>query len=67
MSMGEYLTLKQISEKYRAFSLRYLRTLLLNRHQNGFSDCVISLSANRLLIDESKFLSWIDQHREVSE
>lgn len=64
--MGEYLTVTQLSEKYRAFSPRYLRTLLLNRDENGFKDCVIALSSRRVLIDEEKFLAWIDQHREVS-
>lgn len=64
--MGEYLTVNQIAEKYRAFSIRYLRGLLLKRHENGFNDCVIALSPSRLLIDEERFLAWIDQHREAS-
>lgn len=61
--MGEYLTVKQVSEKYPAFTIRYLRTLLQNRNENGFSVCVIMPSPKRIVIDEEKFLEWIESKR----
>lgn len=60
------LTIEQLSEKYPAFSIRYLRRLLADRKTNGFDSTVIAITQRRLLIDEAKFLEWIDQHREVS-
>lgn len=62
-----FLTIEQLSEKYPAFSTRYLRRLLANRKTNGIDIAVITITRGKLVIDEEKFLAWINQHREVSE
>lgn len=58
------LTVEQLSEKYPAFSIRYLRRLLAARKANGFDRAVIAITKRKLVIDESKFLEWVETHRE---
>lgn len=57
------LTTGQFSEKYPAFSMRYLRRLLKERKTNGLANAVIALTQRRLLIDEEKFMEWIESRR----
>ena len=57
------MTTEQFVDKYPAFSMRYLRRLLYERQSNGLADAVISLSHRRLLIDEEKFMAWVESRR----
>ena len=57
------MTTEQFVGKYPAFSMRYLRRLLAERKENGLADAVISLSQRRLLIDEAKFMAWVESRR----
>lgn len=57
------MTTDQFIDKYPAFSMRYLRRLLTDRQTNGLADAVIVLSQRRLLIDEEKFMSWLESKR----
>lgn len=57
------MTTEQFVEKYPAFTMRYLRSLLRERNTNGLASAVINLSGARLLIDEEKFLEWIESKR----
>lgn len=59
------MTTEQFVDKYPAFSMRYLRRLLSERKTNGLADAVIALSHRRLLIDEEKFMEWIETRRGV--
>lgn len=61
------MTTEQFVDKYPAFSMRYLRRLLHERQENGLSDAVISLSRRRLLIDEEKFMAWVESRRGSNE
>jgi hypothetical protein len=58
------LTIQQLSDKYPAFSRSSLRWLIHKRKANGFDQAIIRIG-RRLLIDEVRFLEWIDNRREV--
>lgn len=58
-----YLTTEQLVEKYPAFTMTYLRSLLRERDKNGLADAVINLTHRRLLVDEERFLEWIEARR----
>ena len=61
------LTVEQLSEKYPAFTIRYLRTLLAERRTNGLDAAVLAVSKRRLMIDEEKFMEWLESKREGSQ
>ena len=57
------MTTEQFIDKYPAFSMRYLRRLLHERDTNGLANAVISISQRRLLIDEERFMEWVEAKR----
>ena len=58
------LTVEQLSEKYPSFTIRYLRTLLAERKANGLAAAVLAISKRKLMIDEEKFMEWLESKRE---
>ena len=62
MTIPALLTVKQFSEKYPAFSEASLRWFIFNEEQNGFKHAVVRLG-RRVLIDETRFFSWVDSKR----
>ena len=56
---NEYLTVRQLSLKYPAFSEGGLRWFIFNEHQNGFAKCIRRVG-RKVLISEIDFLNWID-------
>jgi hypothetical protein len=54
-----YLTVRQISEKYPAFSQGGIRSLIFNAHHNGFSQCIRRIG-RKILIKESIFIEWVE-------
>jgi hypothetical protein len=59
------LTVRQIAEKYPAYSLGSLRWALFHRKSNGL-DCAVIQKGRRLLLDEVKFLDWVARGHQVS-
>jgi hypothetical protein len=57
-----YLTIKEFSRKYSAFTENSLRWLIFNRVTNGFNSCFRKVG-KRVLIDEAAFFSQIDSAR----
>ncbi len=57
-----YLTIKEFSAKYSAFTENSLRWLIFNRVTNGFYSCFRKVG-KRVLIDEAAFFSQIDSAR----
>lgn len=56
-----YLTVKQFTEKHRAFPIGGLRSLIFKEHQNGLakSGAIVRIGS-KVLVDETKFFSWIE-------
>lgn len=61
-SNPEYLTFKQASERYPAFTEAALRWLRFNGSENGFNRCVINVG-RRVLLDTEAFNAWLKSHR----
>ncbi|HXO19919.1 MAG TPA: hypothetical protein VOA87_08360 [Thermoanaerobaculia bacterium] len=57
------LSVRELSRKHPAFSEGSLRWLLFHRESNGLAQAVIR-SGRRLLVDERRFLAWVDSLRE---
>ena len=66
-------TVQQTSERFPAFSQSALRFLIFNADErtnsrgetipgNGLAPAIIRIG-RKVLIDEDKFLEWIEQHR----
>ena len=64
--MPTLLTVNQFTEKQPAFTAGGLRSLIFNEHQNGLakSGAVIRIG-RKVLIDETKFFSWIESQNRV--
>ena len=56
------LTVKQFSEKHSAFTEGSLRHLIFFSETNGFSDVIVRIG-RRILIDESRFFTWVESQR----
>ena len=55
------LTVRQFVEKQPAFTTGGLRALIFNEHQNGlFQSGAILRIGRKVVILESKFLTWIE-------
>lgn len=54
-----YLRVKDIPDKYPAFSQSSIRWVIFNAGTNGF-DKVIRKVGRRVLIDEESFVAWIE-------
>ncbi|WP_319589167.1 hypothetical protein [uncultured Desulfobulbus sp.] len=57
-----YLTIKDFSKKYSAFTENSLRWLIFNRATNGFNSCFRKVG-KRVLIDEVAFFMQVDSAR----
>lgn len=55
-----YMTVKQVPERYPAFTEASIRWLIFHQAQNGF-DTVIRKVGKRILIDEEAFIEWIEK------
>jgi hypothetical protein len=70
------LTVRQFSEKHRAFSQGSLRQLVFasQPHKtsrgllpgNGIGICLVRIG-RKLLIDEAKFFAWLDSQQKVGD
>ncbi len=58
-----FLTVKQTSEKFPAFSQNSLRWIIFNSKLNG-ATAFIRKVGRKVLIDEIGFVSWIDSQKE---
>lgn len=58
-----FLTVKQASEKYPAFSVNSLRWIIFNSKLNG-ATAFIRKVGRKVLIEEAGFVSWVDSQRE---
>ena len=58
-----FLTVKQASEKYPAFSENSLRWIIFNSKLNG-ATAFIRKVGRKVLIDETGFVSWVDSQKE---
>jgi hypothetical protein len=56
-------TVRQISEKFPAFTEPSLRWALFNAKANGLASAIVRIG-RRVLIDEEKFVAWLEQHRQ---
>ena len=56
-----YLTVHQFIKKHTAFTIGGLRSLIFNEHQNGLatSGSIVRIG-RKVLIDETKFFSWVE-------
>ncbi len=61
MGSKNFLTIKQLAEKHKAFSYGSLRWMVFTMPK-GFETCVRRIG-RRVLIDEDSFLDFIDQQK----
>lgn len=59
-----YLTIKQLAEKYKFITVNGIRWAIFNSEQNGFKKCIVRLG-RKIVLCEEDFLQWIEEHREV--
>lgn len=55
-----FLTLKQVAERYPAFTVGSLRWLIANKDRNGFAS-VMRKVGKRILVNEAAFVAWIEK------
>jgi hypothetical protein len=60
--MKQYLTVRQLAEKYPAFPQGGVRHLIFNCETNGFHK-VISRVGRKILISEQDFIDWIENQK----
>lgn len=53
-------TVRQLSERFPAFSQGGIRYLIFNGARNGFESCIRRVG-RKILIDEQSFLEWLDR------
>ena len=53
------LTVRQFSEKHKAFSEGGLRHLIFHAESNGFGGCIRRIG-RKVLLDESSVFAWVD-------
>ncbi len=59
MTDKQYLTIKQLSQKYPAFPEGGLRYLVFNADKNNLASAIIRVG-RKVLLEESAFLDWIN-------
>lgn len=59
----DYITPRQLVEKYPAFNYSWLRMQLWKRNENGLHVAVRKIG-KRFFIDEARFFEWVDSHGE---
>jgi hypothetical protein len=60
--MNQYLTVKQLSQKYPAFPEGGIRHLIFHAEANGFQ-AVITRIGRKVLVIEAEFLKWLESHK----
>lgn len=60
-----FVTIKQLSERYPGFTESALRNMFQHRKANGLDKVVLKLGRKKMLIDEDKFMAWLETKREV--
>lgn len=60
--MTRLITVKQVAERYPAFSEGALRWRIFNAEQNGLSSALVRVG-RRVLIDTEEFDRWLDSQR----
>lgn len=59
----KYVSVKQLSKFYPAFSELSLRWILFNRNTNNANTFVIKVGKKKLIIDTEKFEIWLNQQQ----
>lgn len=59
----EYLTPRELSEKYPTFKPSWLRQRIWSRKKNGL-DVAVRKIGKRIWIHEAKFFEWVESHRD---
>jgi len=59
-----YIPINRWPEFYPWPSISALRMLIFRGDENGFSSCVVRVG-RKVLIDESAFHSWVEQHKDA--
>ena len=62
--MAEYLTVKQMAQRFPAFSEASLRFHIFHEKTNGLANAIRRVG-RKILINESLFLEWVDSHKGV--
>jgi hypothetical protein len=57
--MSEYLTVRQLSQRHKAFSESSLRYHIFHEKQNGLSSAIRRVG-RKILIREDGFLAWLE-------
>lgn len=55
-----FLTVKQLSARYPAFTEGSIRWAIFNRDRNGFTP-VICRIGQKIVLDEAKFVEWVER------
>ena len=55
-----FLTVKQISEKYPAFTEGSIRWAICNRERNGCAPVIRKLG-QKIVLDEAAFVAWVER------
>ena len=58
----QYLTVRQLTEKYPAFPQGGLRHYIFHEKENGFAYCIRRVG-RRVLISEADFFAWVEGQR----
>lgn len=65
MAILVYLTVNQLIEKHPAFTNGGVRSLIFNEKTNGLAESgAIVRIGRKLIIDESKFLGWVESQNQ---
>lgn len=59
----EYLTPRELSEKYPTFRRSWLKKQVWRRSENGL-DIAVRKIEGRVWIHEAKFFEWVESHRD---
>jgi len=60
-----FLSVKQLTKLYPAFSELSLRWVLFNRSNNGADSFVIKVGKRKIVIDVEKFEIWLQQQKKI--
>lgn len=60
--MTDYLTVKQVAQKYPAFSEASIRFHIFHEKTNGLTRAIRRVG-RKILINEPQFLEWVESHK----
>lgn len=55
-----FMTVKQLAEKYPAFTVGSIRWAIFNQGTNGFAPVIRKLG-KKIVLDEEEFVRWIER------